>query len=76
MFLTEFQVRNIFIGYVILFVISAALILYNKNWTFKSKLLRLIILFFLPVIGFIIIATEFLIDKISYHLLKMKGIHR
>lgn len=63
MFLTEFQVTAAFLIYALALTISAALILLKTHWTFKEKLLRLLILFLLPVLGILILAIEFLIKK-------------
>jgi hypothetical protein len=63
MFLTEFQVTTSFLIYALLLTISAALILLKTQWTFKEKLLRLLVLFLLPVLGILILAIEFLIKK-------------
>ena len=63
MFITEFQVTAAFLIYALVLTISAALILLKTQWTFKEKLLRLLILFLLPVLGILILAIEFLIKK-------------
>ena len=63
MFLTEFQVTTSFLIYALLLTISAALILLKTQWTFKEKLLRLLVLFLLPVLGVLILAIEFLVNK-------------
>ena len=63
MFLTEFQVTTFFLIYALVLTISAALILLKTQWTFKEKLLRLLVLFLLPVLGVLILAIEFLIKK-------------
>jgi hypothetical protein len=71
MFLTEFQVTTSFLIYALLLTISAALILLKTQWTFKEKLLRLLVLFLLPVLGVLILAIEFLIKK-SFALFEKK----
>ena len=63
MFLTEFQVTTSFLIYALVLTISAALILLKTQWTFKEKLLRLLVLFLLPVLGVLILAIEFLVKK-------------
>jgi peptidoglycan biosynthesis protein MviN/MurJ (putative lipid II flippase) len=63
MFLTEFQVTASFLIYALVLTISAALILLKTHWTFEEKLLRLLILFLIPVLGVLILAIEFLIKK-------------
>jgi hypothetical protein len=63
MFLSEFQVTAAFLIYALVLTISAALILLKTHWTFKEKLLRLLVLFLLPVLGVLILAIEFLIKK-------------
>jgi hypothetical protein len=63
MFLTEFQVTTSFLIYALVLTISAALILLKTQWTFKEKLLRLLVLFLLPVLGILILAIEFLVKK-------------
>ena len=63
MFLTEFQVTTSFLIYALVLTISAALILLKTQWTFKEKLLRLLVLFLLPVLGVLILAIEFLVNK-------------
>ena len=63
MFLTEFQVTTFFLIYALVLTISAALILLKTQWTFKEKLLRLLVLFLLPVLGVLILAIEFLVNK-------------
>jgi|LakMenE18May11ns_1017448.scaffolds.fasta_scaffold9893646_1 hypothetical protein len=71
MFLTEFQVTTSFLIYALVLTISAALILLKTQWTFKEKLLRLLVLFLLPVLGILILAIEFLIKK-SFALFQKK----
>jgi hypothetical protein len=71
MFLTEFQVTASFLIYALVLTISAALILLKTDWTFKEKLLRLLILFLIPVLGVLILAIEFLIKK-SFALFQKK----
>jgi len=71
MFLTEFQVTTSFLIYALVLTISAALILLKTQWTFKEKLLRLLVLFLLPVLGVLILAIEFLIKK-SFALFEKK----
>ena len=71
MFLTEFQVTVFFLIYALVLTISAALILLKTQWTFKEKLLRLLVLFLLPVLGVLILAIEFLIKK-SFALFQKK----
>jgi hypothetical protein len=63
MFLTEFQVTVIFLIYALVLTISAVFILLKSQSTFKEKLLRLLVLFLLPVLGILILAIEFLIKK-------------
>jgi hypothetical protein len=63
MFLTEFQVTVFFLIYALVLAISAAFILLKTQWAFKEKLLRLLVLFLLPVLGILILAIEFLIKK-------------
>ena len=65
MFLTEFQVTASFLIYALVLTISAVLILLKTHWTFKDKLLRLLILFLIPVLGVLILAIEFLIKMSS-----------
>lgn len=71
MFLTEFQVTASFLIYALVLTISAALILLKTKWTFKEKLLRLLVLFLIPVLGVLILAIEFLIKK-SFALFQKK----
>ncbi len=71
MFLTEFQVTASFLIYALVLTISAALILLKTKWTFKEKLLRLLVLFLIPVLGVLILAIEFLI-KWSFALFQKK----
>jgi hypothetical protein len=71
MFLTEFQVTASFLIYALVLTISAALILLKTHWTFKEKLLRLLILFLIPELGMLILAIEFLIKK-SFALFQKK----
>lgn len=63
MFLTEFQVTKMFLVYLILLIISASLVLFRNGWTFKDKLLRLLIVLLLPVLGMLILTFEFFINK-------------
>jgi hypothetical protein len=63
MFLTEFQVTVFFLIYALVLTISAAFILLKSQWTFKEKLLRLLVLLLLPVLGILILAIEFVIKK-------------
>ncbi len=55
MFLTESQVTASFLIFALVLTISAALILLKTHWTSKEKLLRLLILFLLPVLGILIL---------------------
>ncbi len=71
MFLTEFQVTASFLIYALVLTISAVLILLKTHWTFKDKLLRLLILFLIPILGVLILAIEFLI-KMSFALFQRK----
>lgn len=71
MFLTEFQLTTLFLIYALALTISAALILLKAHWTFKEKFLRLLILFLIPVLGVLILAIEFLINK-SFALFQKK----
>jgi hypothetical protein len=71
MFLTEFQVTTSFLIYALVLTISVALILLKTQWTFKEKLLRLLVLFLLPVLGILILAIEFLVKK-SFALFQKK----
>jgi hypothetical protein len=71
MFLTEFQVTAYFLIYALVLTISAALVLLKTHWTFKEKLLRLLILFLIPVLGVLILAIEFLMKK-SFALFQKK----
>ena len=71
MFLTEFQVTAAFLIYALVLTISAALILVKMHWTFKEKLLRLLVLFLLPVLGVLILVIEFLI-KMSFTMFQKK----
>jgi hypothetical protein len=71
MFLTEFQVTASFLIYALVLTISAVLILLKTLWTFKEKLLRLLVLFLIPVLGVLILAIEFLIKK-SFALFQKK----
>lgn len=75
MFLTEFQVTKLFWMYLILLIISAALILFKNEWTFKDKLLRLLIIFLLPGLGLLILAFELLINK-SFALITKRRISK
>ena len=75
MFLTEFQVTAAFLIYALVLTISAALILLKTQWTFKEKLLRLLILFLLPVLGILILAIEFLI-KNSFAMFQKKELSK
>ena len=75
MFLTEFQVTTSFLIYALVLTISAALILLKTQWTFKEKLLRLLVLFLLPVLGVLILAIEFLIKK-SFALFQKKELSK
>jgi len=75
MFLTEFQVTTSFLIYALVLTISAALILLKAQWTFKEKLLRLLVLFLLPVLGVLILANEFLIKK-SFALFQKKELSK
>jgi hypothetical protein len=58
MFLTEFQVTSFFLVYLALLLVSAVFVLLKDRWTFKDKLLRLLVLFLIPVLGLMMIAVE------------------
>jgi hypothetical protein len=75
MFLTEFQVTASFLIYAFVLTISAALIFLKTHWTFKEKLLRLLVLFLIPVLGVLILAIEFLIKK-SFALFQKKELSK
>lgn len=63
MFLTENQVTTYFLIYVVLLLVSAVFVLLKDQWTFKDKLLRLLVLFLIPVLGFLMLAGEQLMKK-------------
>jgi hypothetical protein len=65
MFLTEFQVTSYFLVYVALLLVSAVFVLLKDRWSFKDKLLRLLVLFLIPVLGLLMLAVE--------QLMKMRG---
>lgn len=71
MFLTEFQVLTYFIIYVGLLLVSTVLVLLKGQWTFKDKLLRILILFLIPVLGLLILFGEQVMSK-SFALLQKK----
>lgn len=71
MFLTEFQVLTYFIIYVGLLLVSTVLVLLKGQWTFKDKLLRILILFLMPVLGLLILLGEQVMSK-SFALLQKK----
>ena len=72
MFLTENQVTIYFLIYVILLLVSAVFVLLKDQWTFKDKLLRLLVLFLIPVLGFLMLAVEQLMKKSVAMLQKKK----
>ncbi len=63
MFLTEFQVTFYFFIYLVLVLVSAVFVLMKDQWTFMDKLLRLLHLFLIPVLGFLVLVVEQLIKK-------------
>jgi|LauGreDrversion4_2_1035121.scaffolds.fasta_scaffold2895594_1 TctA family transporter len=63
MFLTEFQVTFYFFIYLVLVLVSAVFVLMKDQWTFMDKLLRLLLLFLIPVLGFLVLVVEQLIKK-------------
>jgi hypothetical protein len=63
MFLTEFQVTIFFLIYLALLLVSAVFILLKDRWTFKDKLLRLLVLFLIPVLGLLMLVVEQLMKK-------------
>ena len=63
MFLTEFQVTSYFLVYVALLLVSAVFVLMKDQWTFKDKLLRLLVLFLIPVLGLLMLVVEQLMKK-------------
>ena len=58
MFLTEFQVTSFFLVYLALLLVSAVIVLLKDRWTFKDKLLRLLVLFLIPLLGLLMLAVE------------------
>ena len=58
MFLTEFQVTSFFLVYLALLLVSAVFVLLKDRWNFKNKLLRLLVLFLIPVLGLLMLAVE------------------
>jgi hypothetical protein len=58
MFLTEFQVTSYFLVYLALLLVSAVFVLLKDQWTFKDKLLRLLVLFLIPVLGLLMLASR------------------
>ena len=75
MFLTELQVTASFMIYALVLTILAALILLKTHWTFKEKLLRLFVLFLIPVLGVLILTIDFLIKK-SFALFQKKELSK
>ena len=71
MFLTEFQVTSYFLVYVVLLLVSAVFVLMKDQWTFMDKLLRLLILFLIPVLGLLMLVVEQLM-KIRVAMLQKK----
>ena len=63
MFLTEFQLTSYFLVYVALLLVSAVFVLMKDQWTFKDKLLRLLVLFLIPVLGLLMLVVEQLMKK-------------
>jgi hypothetical protein len=63
MFLTEFQVTSYFLVYLALLLVSAVFVLLKDQWTFKDKLLRLLVLFLIPVLGLLMLAVEQVMKK-------------
>jgi hypothetical protein len=48
---------------VALLLVSAVFVLLKNQWTFKDKLLRLLVLFLIPVLGLLMLAVEQLMKK-------------
>jgi hypothetical protein len=46
-----------------LLLVSAVFILLKDLWTFKDKLLRLLVLFLIPVLGLLMLVVEQLMKK-------------
>jgi hypothetical protein len=63
MFLTEFQVTLYLLIYLVLVLASAVFVLMKDQWTFKDKLLRLLVLFLIPVLGLLMLAVEQVMKK-------------
>ena len=63
MFLTEFQVTLYLLIYLVLVLASAVFVLMKDQWTFKDKLLRLLVLFLIPVLGLLMLVVEQLMKK-------------
>ena len=63
MFLTEFQVTSYFLVYLALLLVSAVFVLLKDQWTFKDKLLKLLVLFLIPVLGLLMLAVEQVMKK-------------
>jgi hypothetical protein len=63
MFLTEFQLTSYFLVYVAQLLVSAVFVLMKDQWTFKDKLLRLLVLFLIPVLGLLMLVVEQLMKK-------------
>jgi len=63
MFLTEFQLTSFFLVYLALLLVSAVFVLLKDRWNFKDKLLRLLVLFLIPVLGLLMLVVEQLMKK-------------
>ncbi|MBU1820367.1 MAG: hypothetical protein KKG00_02490 [Bacteroidetes bacterium] len=65
MFITEFEVRNLFLFYALALIIVSTAVLRKNDWTFKAKLLRLLLIFFVPVLGLLVVVYGFLLDALT-----------
>ena len=63
MFITQSSVIAIVVCYLLLLIIFSLLILNNHAISSDGKLIRILILFLLPILGMIIIAIDFTVTK-------------
>jgi hypothetical protein len=51
MWITENEVRTIVVIYLLLLIAAILVAIYSKHFSFKEKILRIILIVFIPIIG-------------------------
>lgn len=74
MWITENEVRTAIVIYSLLFIVSVLASIYSKQLAFKDKILRIILIIFLPFIGIAITLIEGIVHLVKIRLSKKTAI--